>query len=104
MGILTPSEACGIAQRAAKVYESSVRNAGADLALSVLRHANSLNANEIVSCLEQCNEQGSELLEKACKCIEGVHEVASPVSGSTLAPPILFKVRMSTIDLKASTS
>ena len=104
VGILTPSEASGIAQKAGKVYESTVRNAGAELALSVLSHANSLNANEVLNCLEQCSEQGNELLEKACKCIEGVHEVASPVSGSTLAPQILFKVGRKDYELKSEIS
>ncbi len=92
VGTLTPSEAAGIAQKAGKVYDSTVRSAGAELAVSVLSHANSLGVNEITNCLEQCGEQSNEVLERACKCVELAHDQASPVSGSAVAPQILFKV------------
>ena len=92
VGTLTPSEAAGIAQKAGKNYDASVRSAGIELALSVLEHASALGVNEIVGCLEQCEEEGIEVLERACKSIESAHEQASPVAGSGVPPQILFKV------------
>ena len=44
---------------------------GAALALSVLPHSVALNPNEITRAIQQCKEQRSEMLEKACEAVEG---------------------------------
>ena len=44
--------------------------AAAELALSVLPHAASLNQNEIQRGIQQCKEESDLMLEKACDAVE----------------------------------
>ena len=46
--------------------------AAAELALSVLPHAASLNQNEIQRGIQQCKEESDSMLEKACDAVEKV--------------------------------
>ena len=51
------------------IYIFQIR-AAAELALSVLPHAASLNQNEIQRGIQQCKEESDLMLEKACDAVE----------------------------------
>uniref|UniRef100_A0A183FG41 Exocyst complex component 7 n=1 Tax=Heligmosomoides polygyrus TaxID=6339 RepID=A0A183FG41_HELPZ len=67
---LTPSEAAGLADKAGQSRDPAVVEEAARLALSVLPYAYTLSAAETQRALLQCREQGSALLENACRAIE----------------------------------
>lgn len=85
-GHLTPTEVCGLADRASRNRDSGMVKAAAQLALSCLPHAHALNHNEIQRALIQCKEQSNDFLEQACLAVE------SAAKGGGVSPEVLFDV------------
>ena len=83
---LTPAEVASIADRASKSNDQTTVQNAAQLALACLSMAHTLNPGYIRSSLTQCKEQGSELLEQACKAVE------SAADGGGVYPEVLFEV------------
>ena len=85
-GHLTPPEVASIADRASKSNDQSTVQKAAQLALSCLHMAHTLNPGHIHRALTQCKEQSAELLERACYAIE------SAARGGGVYPEVLFEV------------
>ena len=85
-GNLTPSEVASIADRASRSNDRAMVRAAAELGLSCLHMATTLNPVEIQRALSQCREEDSQLLDQACQAVE------SAARGGGVYPEVLFDV------------
>lgn len=85
-GNLTPSEVASIADRASRSNDRTMVRAAAELGLSCLHMATTLNPVEIQRALSQCREEDSQLLDQACQAVE------SAARGGGVYPEVLFDV------------
>ena len=85
-GNLTPSEVASIADRASKSNDRAMVRAAAELGLSCLHMATTLNPVEIQRVLSQCRDEDSQLLDQACQAVE------SAARGGGVYPEVLFDV------------
>lgn len=85
-GNLTPSEVTSIADRASKSNDRAMVRAAAELGLSCLHMATTLNPAEIQRALSQCRDEDSQLLDQACQAVE------SAARGGGVYPEVLFDV------------
>lgn len=85
-GNLTPSEVASIADRASKSNDRAMVRAAAELGLSCLHMAITLNPVEIQRVLSQCKDEDSQLLDQACQAVE------SAARGGGVYPEVLFDV------------
>ena len=85
-GHLTPPEIATLADRASRGRDHNIVRAAAELALSCLPQAQSLNPTEVQRALYQCKEQSKEMLEKACLAVENA------ATGGGVYPEVLFYV------------
>ena len=85
-GNLTPSEVASIADRASKSSDRAMVHAAANLALSCLHMATTLNPGEIQRALSQCRDEDPQLLDQACQAVE------SAARGGGVYPEVLFDV------------
>ena len=85
-GNLTPSEVVSIADRASRYNDRAMVRAAAELGLSCLHMATTLNPGEIQRALSQCREEDAQLLEQACQAVE------SAARGGGVYPEVLFEV------------
>ena len=83
---LTPSEVASIADRASRSNDPAMVRAAAELGLSSLHMAHTLNPGEILRALLQCREEDSQLLEQACQAVENA------AHGGGVYPEVLFEV------------
>eukprot|EP00795_Rhopilema_esculentum_P017096 gene17096-8613_t len=83
---LTPTESLGIASRTWRAGDASCKRAAAELAVSCLPQAHTLNPGEIQEAINLCKEQDFGMLERACASIE-----TASVQGG-IQPEILFYV------------
>ena len=58
-----------MADKASQGRDDGMIRAAAELALSALTHAQALNPQEITRALEQCREQNTSMLERACNAV-----------------------------------
>lgn len=85
-GNLTPSEVASIADRASRSNDRAMVRAAAELGLSCLHMATTLNPVEIQRALSQCREEDSQLLDQACQAVENA------ARGGGVYPEVLFDV------------
>ena len=85
-GNLTPSEVASIADRASRSNDRAMVRAAAELGLSCLHMATTLNPVEIQRALSQCRDEDSQLLDQACQAVE------SAARGGGVYPEVLFDV------------
>ena len=85
-GNLTPSEVASIADRASRSNDRTMVRAAAELGLSCLHMATTLNPGEIQRVLSQCREEDPQLLDQACQAVE------SAARGGGVYPEVLFDV------------
>ena len=85
-GNLTPSEVASIADRASRSNDRAMVRAAAELGLSCLHMATTLNPGEIQRVLSQCREEDPQLLDQACQAVE------SAARGGGVYPEVLFDV------------
>ena len=85
-GNLTPSEVASIADRASNSNDRAIVRAAAELGLSCLHMAHTLNPAEIKRALSQCREEDLQLLDQACQAVE------SAARGGGVYPEVLFDV------------
>lgn len=85
-GNLTPSEVASIADRASRSNDRAMVRAAAELGLSCLHMATTLNPVEIQRALSQCREEDPQLLDQACQAVE------SAARGGGVYPEVLFDV------------
>jgi len=85
-GNLTPSEVASIADRASRSNDRAMVRAAAELGLSCLHMATTLNPVEIQRALCQCRDEDSQLLDQACQAVE------SAARGGGVYPEVLFDV------------
>ena len=85
-GNLTPSEVASIADRASRSNDRTMVRAAAELGLSCLHMATTLNPGEIQRALSQCREEDVQLLEQGCQAVE------SAARGGGVYPEVLFEV------------
>lgn len=85
-GNLTPSEVASIADRACRSNDRAMVRAAAELGLSCLHMATTLNPGEIQRVLSQCREEDPQLLDQACQAVE------SAARGGGVYPEVLFDV------------
>lgn len=84
--VLTPSEVIDISSRAVRSGDQLLRRTAAELALSCLPQAHTLNPGEIQLSLSMCKEHDTNMLARACSAIE----TASRNGG--IQPQILFDI------------
>ena len=85
-GNLTPSEVASIADRASRSNDRAMVRAAAELGLSCLHMATTLNPVEIQRALSQCRDEDAQLLDQACQAVE------SAARGGGVYPEVLFDV------------
>lgn len=85
-GHLTAPEVSALADRASHGRDPVTVKRAAELALTILPHASALNMNEIHRALNQCKEQGPQMLERACMAVEQAGK------GGGVFPEVLFDV------------
>lgn len=85
-GNLTPSEVASISDRASRSNDPTMVRAAAELGLSCLHMAHTLNPGEIQRALLQCREEDTQLLDRACQAVE------SAARGGGVYPEVLFDV------------
>lgn len=85
-GHLTPPEVVVLADKASRGRDPHMAQHAAELALSCLPHAHTLNPSEIQRALQQCKEQGQRMLERACAAVE------SAANDGGVYPEVLFDV------------
>ena len=85
-GVLTPAEIVDISSRASRSGDPRTKRSAAELALSCLPQAHTLNPGEIHNALTLCREQDTEMLERACSSIE----TAARYGG--IHPELLFQL------------
>ncbi|XP_031553811.1 zinc finger SWIM domain-containing protein 8-like isoform X2 [Actinia tenebrosa] len=83
---LTPSEVASIADRASRSNDPAMVRAAAELGLSCLHMAHTLNPGEIQRGLLQCRDEDTQLLDRACQAVE------SAARGGGVYPEVLFDV------------
>ncbi|KAK3713144.1 hypothetical protein QZH41_010056, partial [Actinostola sp. cb2023] len=83
---LTPSEVASIADRASRSNDPTMVRAAAELGLSCLHMAHTLNPGEIQRALLQCRDEDTQLLDRACQAVE------SAARGGGVYPEVLFDV------------
>ena len=84
--VLTPSEVIDISSRAVRSGDLLLRRTAAELALSCLPQAHTLNPGEIQLSLTMCKEHDTHMLARACSAIE-----TSSRNGG-IQPQILFDI------------
>ncbi|KFD54405.1 hypothetical protein M514_04748 [Trichuris suis] len=85
---LTPSEVATLADNASQSRDPAVVEAAAQLALSVLSHAQFLNSSEIQRAVSQCKEQNTGMLESACLAVERAGQ------NFGVCPDVLFQISL----------
>ena len=85
-GNLTPSEVASIADRASRSNDPNMVKSAAELALSCLHMAHTLNPGEILRALTQCREEDTQLLDSGCQAVESANR------GGGGYPEVLFEV------------
>lgn len=85
-GNLTPSEVASISDRASRSNDPTMVRAAAELGLSCLHMAHTLNPGEIQRALLQCRDEDTQLLDRACQAVE------SAARGGGVYPEVLFDV------------
>ena len=85
-GNLTPSEVASIADRASRSNDPNMVKSAAELALSCLHMAHTLNPGEILRALTQCREEDVQLLDSGCQAVE------CAARGGGVYPEVLFEV------------
>lgn len=85
-GNLTPSEVASIADRASRSNDPTMVRAAAELGLSCLHMAHTLNPGEIQRALLQCRDEDTQLLDRACQAVE------SAARGGGVYPEVMFDV------------
>ncbi|CDW53356.1 hypothetical protein TTRE_0000162001 [Trichuris trichiura] len=85
---LTPSEVATLADNASQSRDPCIVEAAANLALSVLSHAQFLNSSEIQRAVSQCKEQNTAMLENACLAVERAGQ------NFGVCPDVLFQISL----------